>query len=922
MIIYEDDDTLMHFGIKRKSGRYPWGSSGNEATRARDFLSMADDLKKKGLSESEIARGLGLGQTDRNGKFHPSSTDLRAAKQIAKASVRAADVAQVQRLKEKGNSTNGIAKLTGIPEATVRSMLATPIRKAQEIIDNVVNMLRREVDEQGMLDVGVGVEYHVGVSETRLKTAIAMLKDEGYTVNTVQVDQLGTNQKTSVKVLAKPGVTYRDIVSDTSQIGSISKHSDDGGRSFLGLQKPESFNSKRLMINYAEDGGAKEDGVMYLRPNVADLSMSGKNYAQVRIAVDGTHYLKGMAIYKDDLPPGVDIVFNTNKSFTGDKLDALKPLKKIPVTDADGKVVDGPDVDWDNPFGAVIKPGGQKGVLNIVNEEGDWDKWSRSIASQVLSKQPLSLAKTQLNEKYDQKKQEYDEIMSLTNPVIKKKLLDKFAEDADASAVHLQAAHLPGQRFQVILPMNSMKENEIYAPNYKNGDRVVLIRYPHGGTFEIPELTVNNRNPSAKKIMGNAMDAVGINSKVASRLSGADFDGDSVLVIPNNQGKIKTSNPLEALKGFDPQSAYPRYEGMPKLDDRGKQKLMGEVSNLITDMTIKGAANDEIARAVRHSMVVIDAEKHDLNWRQSARDNGIDSLKAKYQGVHETGKLKGASTIVSRASSEVRIPERKERKASEGGRIDPKTGKIVYTETGASFTKTTVSERTGKVTTKTELKTSKEKALAVADDAFTLTSGGSKKNPGTPIEGLYAEHSNKLKALANQARKDSLKVPTIKKSASASRTYAKEVESLKIKLDKALYNAPLERKAQILGNAVLKQKLSANPNLTKEQVKKLKGQALTEARLRVGAKKERVVIEPKEWEAIQAGAVSTNFLSKVLDNADTQHVKTLATPRARTVMTDGKMARAKVMLASGRYTQAEIAAALGVPVSTLHDAMF
>lgn len=922
MIRYADEDSLMHFGIKRKSGRYPWGSGGNEVTRARDFLSMADDLKRQGLSESEIARGLGLGQTGKDGKFYPSSTDLRAAKQIAKASIRAADVSQVQRLKEKGNSTNGISTLTGIPEATVRSMLATPIRKAQEIIDHVVDMLRHEVDTQGMVDVGVGVEYHVGVSETRLKTAIAMLKDEGYTVNTVQVDQLGTSQKTSVKVLAKPGVTYRDIVSDTSKIGSISKHSDDGGRSFLGLAPPKNLDSKRLLINYKEDGGANADGVMYLRPNVADLSMGGKNYAQVRIQVDDTHYLKGMAIYKDDLPKGVDVVFNTNKSYTGNKLDALKPLKKIQVAGPDGKLVDGPDIDRDNPFGAVIKPGGQKGVLNIVNEEGDWNEWSRTIASQVLSKQPLSLAKSQLNEKYDQKKQEYDEIMSLTNPVIKKKLLDKFAEDADSSSVHLKAASLPGQRIQVILPMPSMKDNEIYAPNYTNGDRVVLIRYPHGGTFEIPELTVNNRNPGAKKIMGNAVDAVGINHKVAERLSGADFDGDSVLVIPNNQGKIKNSNPLEGLKGFDPQSAYPRYEGMPKLDDRGKQKLMGEVSNLITDMTIKGAHNDEIVRAVRHSMVVIDAEKHDLNYRQSARDNGIDALKAKYQGTHDNGRLKGASTIVSRASSEVRIPERKLRKPSEGGSIDPKTGKKVYVETGKVFTKTTVSEKTGKVTTKTEPKLQKEKALAVADDAFTLTSGGSKKNPGTPIEGLYAEHSNKLKALANQARKDSLSVPKLIKSASASRTYAKEVASLKIKLDKALYNAPLERKAQILGNAVLKQKTTANPNLTKEQIKKLKGQALTEARLRVGAKKERVVIEPKEWEAIQAGAVSTNFLSKILDNADSTHVKALATPRARTVMTDGKIARAKVMLSSGKYTQAEIAAALGVPVSTLHEALF
>ena len=48
---------------------------------------------------------------------------------------------------------------------------------------------------------------------------------------------------------------------------------------------------------------------------------------------------------------------------------------------------------------------------------------------------------------------------------------------------------------------------------------------------------------------------------------------------------------------------------------------MGDVSNLITDMTIKGANNDELARAVRHSMVVIDSEKHNLDVKASARDN-------------------------------------------------------------------------------------------------------------------------------------------------------------------------------------------------------------------------------------------------------------------------------------------------------------
>ncbi len=101
------------------------------------------------------------------------------------------------------------------------------------------------------------------------------------------------------------------------------------------------MSSKRLAIRYAEDGGSKADGVIYVRPGVDDVSLDGSRYSQVRIAVDGTHYIKGMAMYKYDLPDGVDLMFNTNKSdTTGNKLDALKPMKTDSPT---------------NPFGSSIR---------------------------------------------------------------------------------------------------------------------------------------------------------------------------------------------------------------------------------------------------------------------------------------------------------------------------------------------------------------------------------------------------------------------------------------------------------------------------------------------------------------------------------------------------------------------------------------
>lgn len=881
MIFENEDAYLMHYGILRKSGRYPWGSGESQEERSRSFLGMVEGLRKEGYSETQVAKDFGL-----------TTTELRAAKTIAVSAKRAADIAMAQRLSNKGYSNVAIGQRMGINESSVRSLLAPGLTAKNDVLVKVGDMLKGQVAEKGMIDIGTGVERHIGVSGTKLATAVAMLKQEGYTVHYVKVEQLGTGQQTTIKVLAGPNVTYGEVFRGRNNIRQITEYSNDDGRTFLGISPPLSVSSKRVGIRYAEDGGTSADGVIYVRPGVKDLSMGNANYAQVRIAVDGTHYLKGMAVYKDDLPNGVDLVFNTNKSSTGNKLDALKKMKDDP----------------DNPFGAIVrqihtidaKTGKSKlsSALNIVNEEGDWQKWSKTLSSQMLSKQAPTLAKAQLDLTYERKARELDEIMSLTNPSVRKKLLDSYADDVDAAAVHLKAAALPRQGSHVILPVDTMKVNEIYAPNYRDGERVALVRYPHGGIFEIPELTVNNRQPEARKLLGRAKDAVGINAKVAERLSGADFDGDTVLVIPNDHGKVKTAPALQGLTTFDPKAAYPAYPGMKVMSARTKAFEMGDVSNLITDMTIRGATQTELARAVRHSMVVIDAEKHKLNWKQSAIDNGIAQLKNKYQGSAKAG----ASTLISRASSRKDVAERKARSAAEGGPIDIKTGAKVYTPTGAGWT-----NAKGVFVTRTQRSTK----LAETNDAHTLSSG-------TPIERIYADHSNSLKALANKARLAYVHTKDISYSPTAKLTYNSEVSSLNAKLNLALRNAPLERQAQVVANAILSQKRAANPGLEPSEIKKLKAQALMEARIRTGAHKERIVITDREWAAIQAGAISTSKLNSILANADVDRIKQLATPKTELLMTSLMRQRATNMKNNG-YTQAEIADALGVSVSTLQQ---
>ena len=887
------EEILMHYGMPRRSGRYPWGSGDNPYQHSGDFLSRIDELKSQGLRETEIAEQLGL-----------TTTQLRTQMSLAKDERRSLQVATAKGLREKGYSLNEIAEKMGFAnDSSVRSLLNENSEARMNQAKTTADFLKKMIDEKGMIDVGTGVERELGISREKLNQALYILEMEGYPVYGGGVPQVtNPGKQTNIKVICPPGTEHREIY-DFDNVHSVKDYdqilSEDGQKIRPAFQYPESMDSSRLKINYAEDGGIQKDGVIEIRRGVDDLSLGDSHYAQVRIMVDGTHYLKGMAVYSDDLPDGVDVLFNTNKK-TG-----------TPMTDVLKKIKDDPD----NPFGSLIKEhGGQSYYidkdgnekLSLINkraEEGDWGEWSDHLPSQFLSKQSVTLINKQLGLATADKVAEYDEICALTNPTVKKTLLKSFADDCDSAAVHLQAAALPRQKYQVILPLTTIKDTEVYAPNYKNGEQVALIRYPHGGTFEIPVLTVNNKQPEGKKVLGNTpKDAIGINSKVAERLSGADFDGDTVMVIPTG-GKIKitSTHPLKGLEGFDPKEKYGPDSTTQSYKRMGKtqtQTEMGRISNLITDMTLKGATEDELARAVRHSMVVIDAEKHNLDYRRSESENSIPALRKKYQGrIKEDGRYtESASTLISRAKSEVSVPKRK------GSPIINEDGSLSY-KTADDLTY--VDKKTGKTKTRTQ----KSTQMAEAKDARTLSSG-------TPQEEAYASYANKMKSLANQARKEMVSTGKIPYSASAKAAYQNEVDSLNAKLNVALKNAPRERQAQVIANATVTAKKQANPDMTNAEIKKANQQALTAARKQVGAERKPVVITDREWEAIQAGAISESKLTQILNNADIDSLRQRATPRATTTLSTAKQNKIASMSASG-YSTSEIAEALGISTSTV-----
>ena len=941
-IAEEMNDVLIHYGIQRRSGRYPWGSGEDPYQHGRDFLGRIEELKKTGWTETpeNIKKEFGL-----------TTTQYRAQKGIAKDNRRMLNVARAKSLKEDGLGDSEIARKISaelgrdINESTVRSWLNAKSESRMKQARETADFIKKNIDEKGMIDVGAGVAMELNISKEKLDQALAILESEGYPVYGGRVPQAtNPSQKTTIKVICPPGTEHKEIY-NFENVHSLNEYiSRDGGDTYeKKFHYPESMDSKRLMIRYKEDGGADKDGAIELRRNVPDLSLGESRYSQVRILVDGDRYLKGMALYSDDMPDGIDVIFNTNKSKSVAKMDVLKKIKDDP----------------DNPFGSAIKdsdkggqywydpktgnrvpastPGAKLGLINKRADEGDWTEWKDKLPSQFLAKQSQSMAKKQLGLAIADKTDEFNEINALTNPTIKKHLLMKFADECDSAAVHLQAAALPGQKYHVIIPVTSMKDTEVYAPNYENGTKLALIRYPHGGTFEIPILTVNNKHAVAKKLIGSdSIDAVGINSKVAARLSGADFDGDTVMCIPTHDkgGKVKiiSTPPLKGLEGFDPKASYPERKGMKYMKDpiTGKdstQMQMGVISNLITDMTLKGATQDELARAVRHSMVVIDAGKHKLDYKQSEIDNNISALKKKYQTtVDADGKVHtgGASTLLSRSKGEQSVLKRQgSPKINQKGKAwydpDKPEGSLVYqVADDVTYEVPKVNKRTGEVTVQTKYRTQRSTRMAETDDARSLIS-----DANTPMEKLYADYANNMKTLANKARMAAVNSGKIAYSKTARQTYSEEVKSLDEKLRVALMNAPRERQAQLLTSAEVNAKIqkakSEGKELKKDEVKKASQQALTKYRTGVNSvsRKDRSIkITDREWDAIQAGAVSENVLKKILNNADIDELRQRATPRATTELSKAKINRIKAY-AGSNYTIGEIAKKLGISASTV-----
>lgn len=921
-----------------------------------EFDRQIKALKDEGYSQAQIAMGLGI-----------TTGSLKARESIATNITKREFLEKNRELMEGVKDADGNwirepitnrsvrARILGVSEPTLRSREKGSVDENSKIIFDTADKLREFMQDHKYLYVGKGTAQRIGVKNDRLNTAVEILKLEGYDTLKVQVDQMGSKagNKTTMLTLVPPGTTYQQLKNDVANIDNVisiynGDRYDRDSDTFKKIEEPVSIDSKRIFIKYAEDGGAEKDGLIELRRGVDDLSLGKAAYAQVRIAVDDNLYIKGMAMHTDNVPEGYDILVNSNKK-AGTPLD--KVLKKFDPK----KKVEG------NPFGSAIRLDPEEGyiiqrhyidsktgekklsAINVVNAEGDWADWSKKVASQMLAKQSTDLVKKQLDLTYDSRLKEFEEINSLTNPVVRKKLLDDFEQNADKAAVDLKTVPFTGQSTRVLLPYPKLSEKECYCPGYEDGETVALVRYPHGGTFEIPLLKVNNKFKEAKKDLGNCQDAIGINTRTAAVLSGADFDGDTVICIPvrdkngNKITSVKTfedlpedvAKPFLKLREFDtktyklpddvvndPVTGERRHDPRVMYDEKARGKQMGVATNLIADITAKGASSKDVIDAVMYSMVVVDAYKHGLDWKKAREDFRIKEINNLYRS---TG---GSDTIMTKAKSPVFDYPKKEKSKS---KMTPEeleryyNGEKVYEEIVPKLVKWRDKDTGELIVREKWPKKEQTYRMAQADTPEKVRNLMS-KTP-TDIERLYADFAIKMKELAQKARKESRLIKMYSKNTDpeTKAKYKDEVKSLQDQKNRALSLKPLENKAQAYANRLFDKFKNNNPNLDEGEYKKQKGRMIERARNLVGVKQVKIDISDKEWEAIQSGVISASDVKSILDYADMDKVRKLAMPKTASEIPVAKIQYAENKLRNTDAGVETIAQELGVSVSTLYD---
>ena len=284
-----EEKSLTHYGMPRRSGRYPWGSGEDPYQHSIDFLGRVEEMRKNKFTytdkdgktwtgDNAIAKSMGL-----------TSSEFRIELSLCNSERRMKQVARAQSLRDDGLGYTEIGRLMGVRESTVRSWLEEKAAAKMVEARLTADFIQDQVDKYGMVDVGKGAAAELRISNERMKEALYILENNGYPVYGGGIPNVtNPGKQLNQTVVCKPGTKANEIY-DFSKVHALNEDryiTRDGGETFVKkFQYPASMDSKRMMIRYNEEGGLEKDGIVEIRRNVPDLSLGESRYAQVRILV-------------------------------------------------------------------------------------------------------------------------------------------------------------------------------------------------------------------------------------------------------------------------------------------------------------------------------------------------------------------------------------------------------------------------------------------------------------------------------------------------------------------------------------------------------------------------------------------------------------------------------------------------------------
>ena len=220
-----DSDILEHYGTKRHSGRYPWGSGDNPYQHSGDFLSRVETLKKKGMSENEILDQI---NSTLPKEYQLGLTEFRVARRKAIHERKASEYEKIAALKEQGLGWKAIGEKLGMSESSVRSKYAGTADKKAQRAENIADTLKKEVDKKGMIDISVAGNIFAAPGPQSCVEAIKMA-DKGHGVLFVVLNHAGDmlTGNLTMKQVKKLGIKVAKVVTQEDVANAPRSNADD-----------------------------------------------------------------------------------------------------------------------------------------------------------------------------------------------------------------------------------------------------------------------------------------------------------------------------------------------------------------------------------------------------------------------------------------------------------------------------------------------------------------------------------------------------------------------------------------------------------------------------------------------------------------------------------------------------------------------